>query len=199
MHDRFFSFMNQRNMFSIEFLKIFFYACMLYLICSVFFFDLYRVSSNSMFPTLKGNTTVLKSDHLLVYKWPIQLLRRGDIVVFIDLQNNQRLIVKRIVALPGDEIYIKPRTNFLHINGKPYIDSFEQKYEWNNHDYHNTCPKNGWCSKPIIVPKNCYFVFGDNTTNSNDSRMWGWLPRDFIVGKVYGICFPFTRIRSFRK
>ena len=195
MQNRFFAFTEPTKAWYqvIDFLQVFTHGCIIYMVCTVFF-DIYQVQSNSMLPALVGNGHSKQGDYIIVQK-ALFSIKRNDIVVFVDTQK-LRFVVKRVVALPEEEVYIHPRTQFLHINGKPFIASFERKYRWNKYDHRTTCPKNGWASKPIKVPKDCYFVCGDNSYNSIDSRMWGWLPRSRIVGKVCCIVFPFSQTKD---
>ena len=99
--------------------------------------------------------------------------RRGDIVVFKYPSNVKRKFVKRIIGLPGDNISI--RNGFVFVNNikikEPYLES--DKYR----SYDNF--------GPVTVDPNHIFVLGDNRRVSNDSRNWGQVNYDFVIGKPF--------------
>ena len=125
-----------------------------------------------MFPMLQGKNIKANDDHIIALKGIFMLspLKKGDMIIFISPEDKQNFLVKRLVGEPGDEVYI---------------------------NMENNVPLQGWGSIPLRIPPNNYFVLGDNSKESRDSRMWGWLPGDYIVGKVYAICYPFYRTQIF--
>lgn len=106
---------------------------------------------------------------------------RNDIVV-IDLPNMDDMLVKRIVGLPGETVY-------LH-NGHVYIDS-QPLAETFPHD-----PNLQEMPARLLGPEE-YFVLGDNRGNSNDSRSFGPIPREDIVGRVWLRYWPLSQFRYF--
>ncbi|WP_425804855.1 signal peptidase I [Desulfitobacterium sp. Sab5] len=125
-------------------------------------------------PTPSMLPTIQVEDRLLVDKISYKFtdINRGDVVVFQAPSNvDKRRVdyVKRVIGLPGEKIEIRDGKAF--INGselnEPYI------MEEPNYTY-----------GPIIVPKETYFVMGDNRNNSNDSHYWGVLSKKNIEGKV---------------
>jgi signal peptidase I len=98
-------------------------------------------------------------------------LDRGDIVIFYYPADQSKSYIKRIVGLPNDRIEI--REGKVLVNGErlqePYVDTKK-----------NLSLRN---SKEITLPADNYYVLGDNRDNSNDSRIWGPLPRHLIYGK----------------
>jgi signal peptidase I len=99
---------------------------------------------------------------------------RGDIIVFHFPLNPDEELVKRIIGLPGDNVVVKD--NQVYVNGQkldePYIAQAPlYSGEW-------------------IVPEGTLFVLGDNRNNSNDSKDWGLLPQDNVVGKAVLIYWP---------
>ena len=102
---------------------------------------------------------------------------RGDVIVFIsprDLaRGNNRDFIKRIIGVPGDVLEIDRETNQVMVNGEvidePYIGGVTTCL--------NTCG-------PWVVPDRAYFVMGDNRQNSSDSRAWGFVPEENIIGKA---------------
>jgi signal peptidase I len=160
-------------------------------------------------PTGSMENTLLVGDHLLVDKLayspsgsvsqhllPYDPLRRGDIIVFRYPVNINESFVKRIIGVPGDRLRLADKQVIL--NGKPvnepyvyhstdYIDSYRDNFpgEPNVHveqpalDMLRNHVQNG----EVVVPPNSYFAMGDNRDFSLDSRYWGFVPRDNIIGK----------------
>ena len=97
---------------------------------------------------------------------------RGDIIVFESPipEEFTEPFIKRIIALPGEEISIKG--GVVHINGRPLAESYVT--EAMRRDF-----------APIIVPYGSLFVMGDNRNYSRDSREWGAIPKDSIIGRIY--------------
>ena len=129
------------------------------------FVHIYAVPSASMAPTLDVG------DHIIVTPY----LRhaqpsRGDIVVF-RAPPSRDVVVKRVLATPGDLIESRNGRVILcgHALAEPYL-----------HD-----PAASGEIHPQIIPAGCYFVMGDNRANSLDSRAWGVLPRDLIIGRAH--------------
>lgn len=165
-----------------------------------FLLQAYNIPSGSMKPTL------LVGDFILVNKLVYRLSepRRGDIVVFEWPLNPQIHFIKRIVGMPGDILEIKEGRVF--INGREVATRFEREERENGVIkliYEETLPS-GVKHKialyqspllprkdipPIRIPEGHYFVMGDNRDNSEDSRYWGLLPRENIVGKAFVIYF----------
>ena len=102
-------------------------------------------------------------------------IERGDVIVFQYPRAPQRDFIKRVIGLPGEKVEI--RHGVVYINGK----RLEEPYGPNPGSY-------SW--GPETVPKDSYFVLGDNRNNSSDSHTWGMLPRKNIVGKAWAIYWP---------
>ncbi len=165
-----------------------------------FLVQAYNIPSGSMKPTL------LVGDFILVNKLVYKLSepQRGDIVVFKWPANPQIDFIKRIIGMPGDTIEV--RGSKVFINGQEVPLRFIKKVQEDGVDkliYEETLPngvkyKIALYENPIIprrdayyakIPDGYYFVMGDNRDNSKDSRYWGLLPRENIVGKAFVIYF----------
>ena len=180
-----------------ECFQIALYIIVFYLFCTNVFLEVYQIPSSSMAPTLLGDPKLLRGDRVVVSKW-ISLLspfQRGDIIVFISSQDKKTFVVKRLVGLPQDEIYIDPP--HVIINGKPLLDPTVFRRIKYDDGGPNTCAKYA-VHKPYIVPKDHFFVMGDNSGNSNDSRYWGPLPIKNVLGKAAFIFWPPERSRILR-
>lgn len=131
------------------------------------FFKLYAIPSSSMAPTLQVGDQIVVTP----YRTPFsEVPLHGDVVVFRSPLHRDELMVKRIIATPGDLIETREGRVFLcgHALAEPYL---------------RDAMSNG-AINPQIIPANCYFVAGDNRANSLDSRNWGVLPRDMILGRA---------------
>ncbi|MBI2935694.1 MAG: signal peptidase I [Chloroflexi bacterium] len=106
--------------------------------------------------------------------------RRGDVVVFPDPTNPRRDVVKRVIAAPGDTVEM--REGQVYLNGKP----LEESYKANVPDT-SSFP-------PLRVPKDHYFVMGDNRRVSNDSRVWGPIPSSSVIGRAWVSYWPLTEM-----
>ncbi len=99
-------------------------------------------------------------------------------------EESETNFIKRVVAVPGDTLAIKDGIPI--VNGEPFSGDFEIR----------PCRGAGGCSFPeeITIPEDHYFMMGDNRGQSDDSRFWGPVPRDWIVGKAFFTYWPPDRI-----
>jgi signal peptidase I len=99
-------------------------------------------------------------------------LTRGDIIVFKYPKDPSKGYIKRLIGLPDDTVEIQ--AGEVLVNGsklsEPYVDA---KMNLS----HRSQP-------PMVVPARSYYVLGDNRDNSSDSRIWGFVPEDFLIAKV---------------
>ena len=131
-----------------------------------------------MYGTLHHSEFVLVNKLAYVRSEP----QHGDIIVFNYPNDPSEQFVKRIIAIPGDTIEI--RQGIVYVNGEkviePYINKGTQLAGFSNRDELSS----------QTVPPESFFVMGDNRRGSRDSREWGFLPRKFIVGKVWLAYWP---------
>lgn len=138
----------------------------------------YYIPSGSMLPTLEVGDFVFVNRTAYALHLPftrISLARRaepklGEIVVF-DGPNDGPLMVKRLIAVPGDHVAIKDGQ--LRVNGERICLP--------------DCDRRTAGLFDFVVPAESYFVLGDNRENSADSRSWGLLPRSHLVGRGWGL------------
>lgn len=152
------------------------YAGVVALFIRTFFFQAYRIPSGSMIPTLRIG------DHLISNKVVYKLREplRGEVIIFIYPKNPRKTFVKRLIGLPGEKVKI--------YNGKIFINGKEVKNPRISCRYYYSQGPYG--EEEVNVPKNSFYVLGDNTTNSNDSRYWGFVPEKNLAGKAYFIYWP---------
>ena len=141
----------------------------------------FKASSNAMAPTL------LKGDRVLVNKIIYRHFepKRGDVIVFLYPGDSQKTFLKRLIAKGGETVEIK--------EGKIYINEQPVKNSVINSIYYYNRGQYGQVNQKVHVPEGHYYVLGDNSTASHDSRYWGFVPKDNLVGKVYKIYYPFNR------
>jgi len=133
-------------------------------------FTIFRAPSRSMEPTIPENSTFVVSAWAYLGAQP----RPGDVVVFKYPLDPNVAYVKRIIAIGGSTIEISDGVVF--VDGRPLSEEYVPPGE-NASEYARKMPR-------VRVPPKSYFVMGDNRDNSTDSRAWGFVPGDHIIGKV---------------
>ncbi len=142
-----------------------------------FVMEAFWIPSGSMIPTLQINDRVLVNKFIYRFTEP----ERGDIVVFQSVESSDQDLIKRVVGLPGDEIAV--RNGNLFVNGDPQKEPYTNK----------NLPDVSFFAK-TTVPRNHVFVMGDNRGNSQDSRVFGPLPKKNIEGEAFLRFWPPGRI-----
>ena len=113
--------------------------------------------------------------------------KRGDVIVFDLPQNTSRALIKRVIGLPGETVVLDG--NQVRIINASYPDGFILSEPY-------LAPEDlgGATGMRVTLKQGEYFVLGDNRRVSADSRIWGTLPKEDIVGRVFFRLFPFTKI-----
>ena len=195
----------------VEYSRSLFPVILAVLVLRSFMVEPFRIPSGSMMPTL------LAGDFILVNKFaygirlpvldtkiiPVGLPERGDVLVFRYPKNPSIDYIKRVVGLPGDKVAYYNKQ--LFINGEPAIQTGLGVYDavgagvsmagaqMRSEDLtgiqHNILidTQRGTVEGEFQVPEGRYFVMGDNRDNSNDSRYWGFVPEENLVGKAFMI------------
>ncbi len=137
----------------------------------------FYIPSASMIPTLRPWDRVIANKFVYNFR---QKPQRGDIIVFRAPANplEEMLYTKRVIGQGGDEIKIRGGT--VYINGEGLEESYAKGIP---EDY-----------GPVSVPDGTLFVLGDYRDYSNDSRDWGPVPVDEVIGRVFYIYFPYKRM-----
>jgi len=173
-------------------------AFLMAMVIRSFVVQAFKIPTGSMRPTLLEKDLILVNKFLYGAKIPftkyttpkIRDPRRGDVIVFIYPEDPKKDFIKRLVGLPGDTVEIK--SGSIYVNSKPLLDPvFNHVYYYNRGDY-------GLEGQKITVPKDSYFVLGDNSASSKDSRYWGFVPRRSILGRAMFIYWPLNRIRTIK-
>ncbi len=161
-----------------EILESLIIAVVLAVLIRMFVLQPFYIPSGSMEPTLMIN------DRIIVSKISYRLHEpeRGDIVVFKFPLDTKRDFVKRLIAKGGETVEI--RDSKLYINNKLVPEKYLPEGLVMNEDF-----------GPVRVPEDSYLMMGDNRNNSDDSRKWGPLPKDLIIGKAVMIYWPLQHVR----
>ena len=156
---------------------------------------LYSVPTKAMGPTIQPGDGVFTEDLSYLVKKP----ERGDIVVFeikgiskimMPVGVGSHIYVHRLVGLPGEDLRITDGK--LYVNGTHVpITNREGEIHYTNSGSGGSCLKSP--TDTFKVPAGQYFVLGDTSPNSSDSRYWGCVPAENIKGKVVGIYWPVNR------
>lgn len=169
-------------------------------------------------PTGSMEDTLLVGDHLLVDKlsyspkgpvsrWllPYTDVKRGDIIVFRYPVNPKENFVKRVIGIPGDRVRITSKR--VVINGKPLDEPYKFHKSAMDDPYRDNFPSQNFMhlndraidmleehvvDNELVIPPDSYFAMGDNRDHSLDSRFWGLVPRENIIGKPLMIYWSYA-------
>ncbi|MGD2073581.1 MAG: signal peptidase I [Gammaproteobacteria bacterium] len=195
----------------VEYSKSFFPVILAVLLLRSFLVEPFRIPSGSMMPTLLVGDFILVNKFEYGIRLPVLNTKvvdlgdpeRGDVVVFRFPENPSIDYIKRVVGVPGDHIQYSNKT--LIVNGEKvpqvpagsYIGSgsglsmsgAEVRREVLGDVEHDilVMPNMRGVSTDAVVPEGHYFVMGDNRDNSNDSRYWGFVPDENLVGQAFMI------------
>ncbi|MBZ5662042.1 MAG: signal peptidase I [Acidobacteriia bacterium] len=154
-------------------------ALSLAVVIIIFFYQPVKVEGTSMTPLISDQERIFINK--FVYRF--EPIARGDVVVFWYPLDRSKSFIKRVVGLPGDTVEI--REGQVFVNGKylpePYVPP--ESADMNNFS-------------PTRIPKGEYFVMGDHRISSNDSRIFGPVPRNFIYGKAVFAYWPVDHFGS---
>ncbi len=148
----------------------------------IFVAEPFIVSGTSMVPTFENN------DYLIVDKISYELgsPQRGDVVVFRYPDDTTKFFIKRIVGLPGDTVDVNSSTNQVTITNKEHPNGFQLDESFVQNP--------GGINGHIVLGVNQYYVMGDNRIASSDSRYWGPVSKNLLVGKVFLRLLPVNNI-----
>ncbi|MBN1689089.1 MAG: signal peptidase I [Candidatus Omnitrophica bacterium] len=160
-------------------------ALVLAIVIRTFLLGPYKIPTGSMKPTFQVGDRIFVDKISYRFRDP----ERGEIIVFKYPLEKKKDYVKRLIGLPGETLQIKEGKVF--VNGEPLdVPPFSNFYYYNREDWDY-----GKYGVMIDVPKGHYFVLGDNSGKSSDSRNWGFVPQENIVGRTVCIWWPPRRVR----
>ncbi|MGB9857865.1 MAG: signal peptidase I [Dictyoglomaceae bacterium] len=159
-----------------EFVETILFAFILAFLIKSFILQISYIPTGSMIPTLNDGEAVLVVRIPYYFREPA----RGEIIVFKYPLDPSKEYVKRLIGLPGDTVEIKHGD--VYVNGKLLKEDYVKRKSDDNYG-------------PVKVPKDSYFVLGDNRPVSVDSRYWGFVPKKNLVGKAILLLWPPQRIQ----
>ena len=175
-----------------EYAEAFLVALLIALLVRTFVVQAFKIPSGSM------ETTLLVGDHIFVNKFlygyhvpytqgrvlQFSKPKRGDIIVFVFPEDPKKDFIKRVIALPGDTLEIRDKEVIL--NGVPQKEPYTRFVDGKGTDGSVPVRDN---MPAVRIPPGRYFVMGDNRDRSYDSRFWGFVDEDAILGKALVIYF----------
>lgn len=146
----------------------------------IFIAQPFIVSGSSMFPTFHDG------EYLIVDELSYRLSepKRDDVVIFRYPNDTKKFFIKRIIGLPNETVEIEGKT--ITITNAQNKNGFTLEEPYINEDFYSNTKMN--------LKTDEYFVMGDNRNASSDSRTWGVLPRELLIGKAFVRLFPVNRI-----
>lgn len=204
----------QKEPLLVEYARSFFPVILVVFLLRSFLVEPFRIPSGSMLPSLVIGDFILVNKFSYGLRlpiinrkiWEVDTPQRGDVMVFRFPGNPSDNYIKRVVGIPGDRILYKDKQ--LYINGKlaeramldvPYVYkdvgertvSITEYMESLDGTKHVILLSPNLTQEPMefTVPPQHYFVMGDNRDHSNDSRYWGYVPEENLVGKAFLIWF----------
>lgn len=145
----------------------------------LFLYQPVKVEGTSMMPALRDQERIFINK--FTYRFGIEDIRRGDMVVFLYPGDTTKSYIKRVIGVPGDEVEV--REGAVVLNGRrvdePYVPpEFLDRI---------SAPR-------TRVAANEYYVMGDHRSASNDSRSWGTVPKEYIYGKAVFVYWPLEKL-----
>jgi len=202
----------------IDFSRSFFPVILLVLLLRSFLAEPFRIPSGSMIPTLHVGDFILVNKFAYGLRDPVFHFKfldfgapqRGDVVVFKYPEEPERDFIKRVIGLPGDRIAYRNKQLWVNDEAMPLsaagvytaggsapgvVYRFEEALGPVQHHV-IVNPARPAEDFEFEVPRGHYFMMGDNRDNSQDSRWWGYLPRDLVKGKALMIYWSFESDRD---
>jgi signal peptidase I len=197
----------------VELSRSFFPVLAIVLVLRSFLVEPFQIPSGSMLPTLEVGDFILVNKYSYGLRFPVvgtKILdvgqpERGDVMVFKYPIDGDTNYIKRVIGLPGDHIRYRDKT--LYINGEevesrfiaalPPVELYQETLGDVTHQLFLTSGKRDPRAEgEWVVPAGHYFVMGDNRDNSNDSRYWGFVPEELIVGEAFAIWMHWESLTS---
>jgi signal peptidase I len=174
--------------FFLDFVEMGVFALVVFVITYLFLFQPHQVKGNSMYPNYHDGEYLLTNK--LSYRFGNP--KRGEVIIFKAPKNEDYDYIKRIIALPGEKI--KVSQGLVYVNNKAVIET----------DYLSDQIKTQAGlflseEKELTVGEGEYFVLGDNRSHSSDSRDWGTVPEENIIGKAWFRYWPLSKIGILKK
>lgn len=171
----------------IEFIEFIAIIGAVFVVLRFFVAEPHKVSGRSMIPNFQDG------DYIITNKISAKSgeFKRGEVVILQNPRNQDQVFIKRVIGLPEERIRLT--NGIVLISGQPITEPYLPKG--------TTTPGEAFLSdgEEVVVPKGQYFVIGDNRTGSSDSREWGPVPAELIIGSAWLRYWPpqeFTLIKT---
>ncbi len=177
-----------RRRYVLEYLVVAVVAVVLALAVQAYIIKPYRIPSLSMAQTLVPRDRVLVNRVVYHLRQP----HRGDVVV-LDSSAVGRILIKRVIGLPGETISVKGGS--VYIDGRRLIEPYVRRVDGHPEaTLAFTGTGKPWSlERPYVIPQGHYFLMGDNRSVSDDSRDWGPAPEHELIGEAFFTYWPLTR------
>jgi len=152
-----------------------------FVVVYLFVMQPHQVKGNSMYPTYHDKEYILTDKLSYKFRSP----ERGEVIILKSPKNPDIDFIKRIIALPGEQIMIKDQS--VYLNGKVFKEDY---INVETPVFPGGFMQNGL---QVTVPENSLFVMGDNRPGSSDSREFGFIPFENVIGRVFFRYFPVER------
>ena len=153
-------------------------AIILAAVVILFLYRPVKVEGTSMMPGLEDQERIFINQFVYRFTGSIS---RGDTVVFWFPRDTTKSYIKRVIGLPGDHVRIEDGQ--VYVNGKSLHEPYVPMEYRDRQSMIDT-----------TIPETQYFVLGDHRSSSNDSRSWGFVPRDHIFGKAVFVYWPLDKM-----
>lgn len=196
-----------REPWPVDYSRSFFPVLLVVLVVRSFVVEPFQIPSGSMRPTLEVGDFILVNKFAYGLRLPVLHTEivslgepeRGDVMVFRFPADPSVNFIKRVVGLPGDRVRYEDKQ--LYVNGEPVAKhrlgeangdapgelEFEEQLGSVAHALYINPRDPGPQMREVVVPEGKYFTMGDNRDHSNDSRYWGFVPEENIVGKAFAV------------
>ncbi|MFT4519017.1 MAG: signal peptidase I [Halioglobus sp.] len=199
----------------IEYARSFFPVLLVVFVLRSFLVEPFQIPSSSMVPTLEVGDYILVNKYTYGIRLPVLRTKvmalnepeRGDVMVFFPPHMNETYFIKRVVGLPGDTVEYRDKQIF--VNGEPVEREPNTENATAGSRYRLSNEMLGDAEhlmqvdtmRPardisVVVKPGHYFMMGDNRDNSSDSRVWGQVPEEDIVGKAFAIWMHWDKFMS---
>ena len=169
--------------FIFELIKIVVISVVIIVPIRYFLIQPFYVKGASMEPTFYDHEYLIIDEISYRFNDP----RRGDVIVFRYPRDPQEYFIKRVIGLPGEKIQIKEGGVYIYNKENPAGFPLEEKYLLADLKTHSST------NEIVSLDKDEYFVLGDNRNSSKDSRIFGAVERNFLIGRVLWRGWPFSR------
>lgn len=167
----------------LEYVKSFVIAIILALLIRGFVVQAFKIPSGSMRPTLIEGDRILVNRFIYRFREP----QRGDVIVFRFPNNLKKDFIKRLVAMGGESVEVAEGNILVDGSVISAPSIFKERYYRSRGSY-------GVQGRPVNIPEGYFYVLGDNSSSSRDSRYWGFVSRKNLIGKAFVIYWPPKRI-----